>query len=611
MTEIKTKEILIEYIIRLVELSALDKAEDIAQMAHLNRSRMTGDPYMIHPKRVQLLAKSLGYALDIQIIAILHDVIEDAKNKEYYEDLIKQKFGNEVYTIIKLLSHDKNTSYEIYLKKLAKSHFKIAEKAFKVKMLDMFDNLTDAPTEKNKEKYRNAIQILVDEGIADSVPDSIFRLLKIERLTEAPKDTAKPSKDVKDSPEPDAQPDEPKADTQPNEPKVDEPKADAGPADSQEKADVPQDGAPTDGGPQDGEPQDSPMPDGGGTGGPGDDIFGADDSPGGDEPGADTADAENSIVKFNDKLTQSKIIDKQKVDAEPGFDFSTDNKFYRENYIATTKDGSLLIGVPSAIQNNADKDFIKTAILPKIIKIAYEAVKRGKDVVLLGDYGLPYYNGKYSNTTSGLIAKVLNDKFKNTILFDTWNPQDYYGFVSNIPVWRELKQRTEAENTDIKSALYLFLLATNRDKKVSEKLKTDNVLETLSKWGISDGDIEIESHEDEIHRVIFPDKYSSPETEASYIIKMYLQLLRVNMLKKVIQYEREGKVVIVPTDINTSWGLNKSFKDLQKLQQPKKEKPEEQPEKAPDAETQKNPEKQPPADKKPTEEIPKEKSTEK
>jgi hypothetical protein len=80
------------------------------------------------------------------------------------------------------------------------------------------------------------------------------------------------------------------------------------------------------------------------------------------------------------------------------------------------------------------------------------------------------------------------------------------------------------------------------------------------------------------------------------------------MLKKVIQYEKEGKSVIVPTDINTSWILNDSFDDLDKIQKPKKEKSEE-PKDVPKDEKPKGeipgktepPQKEPPADTEPEE----------
>ena len=86
----RAKQIIIEEFVKLFELSVLDKAEDIALQAHLQQYRKgSNKPYYIHPKRVQLLAKSLHYGLDVQIVALLHDVIEDAKNPKYFHDMIK------------------------------------------------------------------------------------------------------------------------------------------------------------------------------------------------------------------------------------------------------------------------------------------------------------------------------------------------------------------------------------------------------------------------------------------------------------------------------------------------------------------------------------------
>lgn len=569
----RAKEIIIEEFVRLVELSVLDKAEDIALQAHSQQYRKVGKkPYYIHPKRVQLLAKSLHYGLDVQIVALLHDVIEDAKNPQYYHDMIKSKFGNEILNAILLLSHDKDVPYMDYLQKLVKSSSPIAKLAFKVKMLDMTDNLTDAPSEKQKQKYKDAIETLIADGMAEEIPKPIYRLLHIEELLqEAPK--PKPPKPGEGDAAEDFGP-PPKEDNSSGQPASD----------------------------------DAPDPmDSGGDAGDGEDLFG--DEPGGGggldggpddlgdagpegDAGPDAGGEDLSIVQFNDKLKTSKKIDKQKTSPEPGFEFGGENDFYNDNYVGQTPKGSLLIGVPNVGGGgNTDLDFINKVALPKIIKVAYEAMKSGREVVMLGDYGLPYYEGKYSESVSGYVAKVLNEKFKGTIKFDTWNPQDYYAFTSNTGVWKDLKARTEAENPEMKAALYLFLLATDRTEDVVKKLKTDDVNEVLGQWGFVDTDPNMQVNKEDILRVIFPDTYSNPETKASYIIKTYLQLLRVNMLRKVIQYEKDNKVVIIPTDANTSWSLNNSFKELDNIQQSKKEpvgepKPEanaEVPEDAPEA----------------------------
>ena len=548
----KATQIILEEFVKLFELSILDKADDVALQAHDKQYRKgTGKkPYYIHPKRVQILAKALHYGLDTQIVALLHDVIEDADNKQYFYNIIKDKFGPDILNAILLLSHDKNTEYSIYLEKLAHSTTNVAKLAFRVKMLDMTDNLTDAPSPKQVLKYKHAIENLIGKELSDEVPDTILKLLKINRtgLQEAKPPMPPKSKDNK--PEPDAPED---ANAEPD-------SKDAGGASSAP------DPTQTAGGGE---------PDAGGEG----DIFGDEpgggDMSGGDaggEPGTEDSGADNkdSIVQYNDKLKASKQIDLQRIEPEPGFKFNGETKFYDENYIAQTTKGSMLIAVPTSDNLNLDKGFINQIVMPKIVKVAYEAMKSGRDVVLLGDYGLPYYNGKYSDSVSGKIAEILNKKFKGTIKFDTWNPQDYYAFISNTGVWKELKSRTKAQNPELKAALYLFLLATARDEQLIKKLKTDNVDEVLIKWGFPDPDLSMQINKEEIQRVIFPDKFNNPETLASYIIKTYLQLLRVNMLKKVIQYERKNSVVIVPTDANTAWSLNKAFKDLEKIQQSKK-----------------------------------------
>jgi len=435
--------------------------------------------------------------------------------------------------------------------------------------LDMLDNLTDVPSETQKLKYKDAILNLIKKGISNKVPNEIYKILDInnEVLQEAPKDKV----DAPDSPD---EPDKPIGKDSPDTNMKDDSTGNVTPPKGLDTA-----------------PH----------GGEGNDIFKDEPMPDAEMPGESGAggeegnDKELSIVKYNEKLKSSKLIDKQKTQSEPGFKFNGDSKFYEENYVAQDPKGSLLIAVPNTVEYSVDKGFIDQIALPKIIKIAYNAIKSGRDVVLLGDYGLPYYNGKYSDNISGIIAKVLREKFKNFIKFDTWNPQDYYSFVSNTSVWKELKSRTEAHNAELKAALYLFLLATNRDSETVKKLKSKNVDSVLLKWGFPDTDLNMQTDKEEINRIVFPDSFGNPETLASYIIKTYLQLLRVNLLKKVIQYEKEDMVCIIPTDANTSWVLNNSFRELDSIQKSKAAEAQKAAKDAKDAKSEKTPKTKPEA----------------
>ncbi|HPM21445.1 MAG TPA: HD domain-containing protein [Thermotogota bacterium] len=146
----------------LKEISLVDIAKDIAMSVHAGQYRKSSNaPYYIHPFRTYQIAKEMGLNKDQQILALLHDTYEDGKNKDKILNAIKSKFGDKMVALVKLLSHEKDTDYQIYLYKLAK----LSLTAFEVKLCDMLDNLTDSPSQKQKIKYKNAVQYLLQNGI--------------------------------------------------------------------------------------------------------------------------------------------------------------------------------------------------------------------------------------------------------------------------------------------------------------------------------------------------------------------------------------------------------------------------------------------------------------
>lgn len=158
------------------ELSMVDKAKDFAQQIHLGQKRkVSKKPYVMHPYRVFLAAISGNYSKDIQLVALLHDTYEDAPNKRFAEDKIKSTFGNKIWLFVKLLSHDKAVDYNKYIFQLAKR----SNIALTVKLLDMIENLKDSPSSKQKQKYSDGLQYLLNNNV------KIDNKLKItiERLT--------------------------------------------------------------------------------------------------------------------------------------------------------------------------------------------------------------------------------------------------------------------------------------------------------------------------------------------------------------------------------------------------------------------------------------------
>ena len=148
-------------------------ARNLARKIHAGQQRRSNkNPYFTHVLRVSKHAAQLGYKPEIQIAAALHDAIEDGANPKQIEKEINQKFGQKVLEIIKALTHNKQKSnYTQYLLSLAKK----SSDAFKVKMIDMYDNLTDHPTSKQKKKYSTAISELLAKNI--EVPQQILNVI--------------------------------------------------------------------------------------------------------------------------------------------------------------------------------------------------------------------------------------------------------------------------------------------------------------------------------------------------------------------------------------------------------------------------------------------------
>lgn len=162
---------------KIEELSKINKATDLAQDVHAGQYRkVSKKPYIVHPFRVYQRAKAMGLSDDVQIIAVLHDTYEDAKNKTYVMNKIKSMFGDTILKYVLLLSHNKDINYNEYLLSLAKQ----SKVALEVKLLDMIENLLDNANPKQKEKYLSGLLYLLNNNI--KIDNKIVS--QIKRLTQ-------------------------------------------------------------------------------------------------------------------------------------------------------------------------------------------------------------------------------------------------------------------------------------------------------------------------------------------------------------------------------------------------------------------------------------------
>lgn len=134
-------------------MSNLENAIELAVKAHRGqKNKKSGETYILHPLRVMM-------AMDTeeeQIVAVLHDVLEDTDTTEH--DLFKIGFSDRVIEAIKSVTRRENESYMEFINRANEN-----EIGRKVKIADLKDNMNWdrilEPTEKDvqrMQKYQKA-----------------------------------------------------------------------------------------------------------------------------------------------------------------------------------------------------------------------------------------------------------------------------------------------------------------------------------------------------------------------------------------------------------------------------------------------------------------------
>jgi GTP diphosphokinase / guanosine-3',5'-bis(diphosphate) 3'-diphosphatase len=153
--------------VREVLSESLDKVYTTADYAHLGQKRRTGEPYIVHPERVSEIVNQYYPSNNVaKMTALLHDTLEDAidlgnvADEEEMIALIDDSIENEaeadeVINSVLALTKPVSVDYESYLLSILNQ-----PNAVIVKMADMLDNLTDNPSEKQKQKYKKALETI-------------------------------------------------------------------------------------------------------------------------------------------------------------------------------------------------------------------------------------------------------------------------------------------------------------------------------------------------------------------------------------------------------------------------------------------------------------------
>lgn len=100
------------------EQEMLTEAIVFAAKKHKNQTRKDGSPYIYHPLKVAELVRDAGYGIKYQVVAILHDVLEDTDATE--ADV--QAFGEDVLEAVKLLTRLPEADEEGYVNAILRNH---------------------------------------------------------------------------------------------------------------------------------------------------------------------------------------------------------------------------------------------------------------------------------------------------------------------------------------------------------------------------------------------------------------------------------------------------------------------------------------------------------
>lgn len=131
----------------------IKRAEEIAREVHKGQKRTIGrrEDYIEHPKRVA----SHFSTPESQIIAWLHDTLEDTKDKISLLQRLHKEFSDDIVYVLSVLTKDEEETYLNYILRI-----KDVNQAKIIKIADLHDNLQKLPNGSLRDKYLMALYIL-------------------------------------------------------------------------------------------------------------------------------------------------------------------------------------------------------------------------------------------------------------------------------------------------------------------------------------------------------------------------------------------------------------------------------------------------------------------
>jgi (p)ppGpp synthase/HD superfamily hydrolase len=115
-------------------MATLERAIEIALLAHKGVCDKVGAPYILHPLRLMFAVEDA----EAKIVAVLHDVVEDSKPPQRWdlEDLRREGFSASIVEALNCVTARPEETYDAFIDRIFPNPI-----ARRVKIADIVDNM--------------------------------------------------------------------------------------------------------------------------------------------------------------------------------------------------------------------------------------------------------------------------------------------------------------------------------------------------------------------------------------------------------------------------------------------------------------------------------------
>jgi hypothetical protein len=235
---------------------------------------------------------------------------------------------------------------------------------------------------------------------------------------------------------------------------------------------------------------------------------------------------------------------------------------YKKNYMATTPQGSQLLGTKHL--DDDSKEWIEKSLLPNVKDFIEQAKKDGKEIVFLGEGGAGDGHNYLEGGEQELVGNLVLEAGGKA---DTWDGKDNDLGNYDSAVSKAMKKdlgATEGQRMTLQLALNI-----GHGNNIKEEMEWFNELpkemqeegEKFLKDNGYDGKFPPKNKKDaqKLYDLTFPRDTNKPEQKISQLMDYANDFRGKNMIKKIKEYEDQGKRVLVTPGADHVYALKDNF----------------------------------------------------